>query len=217
MLRILYQVMIGDFMKKLFLLVIILFLTQYQMKSQTNLFERKSVVLSIDYSRILQDKWISNGFNMISLNCEIFLLENLSINYSAGFATSNNKLYGRLPASFVTGWGFVDKALFNYLSDEMSNEEDGSKLSLLAATFLIVMPEGLNYYYNLSQYLSLSVSFNPFRYYFLEGFESPASEIAFRSTFALNENTFLTPHIDFIGLWFDQAMVSLGLSFGLKF
>lgn len=180
--------------------------------AQTEQREKKSF-FSFYFNRSKFDNFSSNVFG---LNFEFFLSENFSLNYSFGLGTSLGSTHIHLPAGIIGGiYMIADETERESLN--FDEEDNSSGFTYGSSIFLMFLPEGINYYFPLSQYLKLGIYINPFGYDFYTFGETISSSIGFKAVYNINDKFLLIPHFGYNLFWNESGVPNLGLSFGIKY
>jgi hypothetical protein len=175
-----------------------------------------------------KDKWLftisydkaffnEETVNIYGLNIELFVTENISLNYSVKYGALSNDYYFHTTAGIIGGYDI----LANIIKNELHNyNEDDNSLDLLytGSVILMILPEGINFNYPLSNYISLSTSFHPFGYDYFKYRGSLSTAVGFRLIYNLSENMVLIPNAGCTLLYNykDHLTYSLGIAFGVK-
>jgi hypothetical protein len=195
-------------MKKLFVCIFTLLVT-------TAYSQARDFALTGTYSK----NFMSGGaVDMYGLNMEIFITDNLSLNYSFAVGNRNNFSYYHSPAGLIGGISvFLNVTDQNDQSSD--DEESSTSMKYGGAVLVMLLPEGINYYFPLSQYVTIGAYCNPLGYdFFRDNDASFSSSLGLKFMYHLNEHFILVPQIgmSFFYTNHDPTVFNLGLSIGYK-
>jgi hypothetical protein len=162
--------------------------------------------------------FLSGGsVDMLGINLEIFLTDNLSINYSASFGNNKHGLFYHTTGGLVSGLYLLINSP-DALNGSNENDESSSGFIYGSSVFLMILPEGINYYIPLSQYITLGAYCNPFGYDYFDTGNSLTSAVGVKLVYHLSEHLILVPQmgINIIYAHENPAVLNLGLSVGFK-
>jgi len=198
-------------MKK-YLFIIVFLIPFYVLNAQTDSETTNSnpIFIGIGYERFIANL---TPVNMFALDVELFVSNELSLNYNFSLGILNSKVY-------IHSYAGLPAALYLMLSNIGNENTANSSSDILnyISFLLIFVPEGISYHFPMDNKMSLVPYINPLGYEFLGDVNSFSSSIGMKMKINPISDLFIVPYVGIKYLYnLKMHAYNIGATAGLKF